>query len=82
MGILVNPHTEHEEKVLIAFLNSMKYDYKPNFDTEKEAVTEAFLDQYNKDIDAAEAEIEAGDYLDQAEVEKLFANRIKKPDEN
>jgi hypothetical protein len=28
MSILVNTHNELEEKVLIAFLKSLKYDYK------------------------------------------------------
>jgi len=56
MSILVNPHSEREEKTLIAFLDSMKYDYKSGIDTD----TEAFLDQYNKEIDEAEAEIESG----------------------
>jgi len=78
MGILVNPHNEQEEKTLIAFLNSMKYDYKPDIGAEDNEVMEAFLDQYNKEIDEAEAEIESGNYLDQDEVEKLFAERRKK----
>lgn len=74
MSILVNPHSEQEEKTLIAFLDSMKYDYRSDIDAD----TEAFLDQYNKEIDEAEAEIESGNYLDQDEVEKLFADRRKK----
>jgi len=74
MSILVNPHSEQEEKALIAFLDSMKYDYKADIDTD----TEAFLDEYNKEIDEAEVEIEAGNYLTQDEVEKLFAERRKK----
>lgn len=28
MTIVVNPHTEQEEKVLLAFLESLKYDYE------------------------------------------------------
>jgi putative addiction module component (TIGR02574 family) len=27
MTIIVNPHTEQEEKVLLAFLESLQYDY-------------------------------------------------------
>jgi hypothetical protein len=75
MSILVNPHSEQEEKALIAFLDSMKYDYKSDID---EGVPESFLDEYNKEIDEAEAEIESGNYLDQDEVEKLFAERRRK----
>ena len=48
MSILVNPHSEQEEKTLIAFLDSMKYDYKADIED-----TEAFIDQYNKEIDEA-----------------------------
>ena len=33
------------------------------------------LEQYNKEIDEAEAEIESGDYVSHEEVEKLFASR-------
>jgi predicted transcriptional regulator len=73
MGILVNPHSEQEEKTLIAFLDSMKYDYKADIED-----TEAFIEQYNKEIDEAEAEIEAGNYLTHAEVELMFAERRKK----
>ena len=43
----------------------------------EEKVLIAFLDQYNKEINEAEAEIESGDYVDQDYVEKLFANRRK-----
>jgi hypothetical protein len=73
MNILVNPHSEQEEKALIAFLDGMKYDYRTDIDE-----TEAFIDQYNKEIDEAEADIEAGNYLTHDEVEQLFAERRKK----
>ncbi len=78
MSILVNPHNELEEKKLIAFLDSMKYDYKAGMDIESKESINAFLDQYNKEIDEAEAEIESGVYLEQDEVEKIFAERRKK----
>ena len=78
MRILVNPHNEQEERVLIAFLNSLQYDYKSGIDDADKEVLEAFLDDYNKEIDEAESEIESGNYLDQDEVEKLFADRRKK----
>ena len=77
MSILVNTHNELEEKVLIAFLNSLRYDYKSGTDGEKEEAIDAFLDQYNKEIDKAEIEIESGNYVDQDYVEKLFASRRK-----
>jgi len=74
MTILVNPRSDKEEKALIAFLDSMKYDYKTDIDVD----TETFIDQYNKEIDEAEAEIESGNYLTHDEVEQLFAERRKK----
>lgn len=77
MSILVNTHNELEEKVLIAFLNSLKYDYKSDMKGKKEETNKDFLDQYNQEIDQAETEIESGDYVDQDYVEKLFTNRRK-----
>lgn len=76
MSVLVNPHNEQEEKVLLAFLDSLRYDYKPNIEN-SEAVIESFLDQYNKDIDEGNADIEAGNYATQDEVEQFFAERRK-----
>ncbi|MBS1523761.1 MAG: hypothetical protein JST50_22345 [Bacteroidetes bacterium] len=77
MSILVNTHNELEEKVLIAFLNSLKCDYKSDVKGKKGEADKEFLDQYNQEIDKAETEIESGDYVDQDYVEKLFANRRK-----
>jgi hypothetical protein len=77
MSILVNTHNELEEKVLIAFLKSLKYDYKSDLKEKQEETDKDFLDKYNREIDDAEAEIESGDYVDQDYVEKLFANRRK-----
>jgi hypothetical protein len=71
MSILVNTYNELEEKVLIAFLDSLRYDYKSGIHKD----TETFLDEYNKEID--EAEIESGNYADHDFVEKLFADRRK-----
>lgn len=78
MAILVNPHNEREEKALLALLDSMNYDYKPGVDAGDPDVSDAFLYEYNKDIDDAEAEIETGNYLNHDEVEKIFAERRKK----
>ena len=78
MTILVNTHNELEEKVLLAFLDSLRYDYKSKTLNEDQA----FLDEYNREIDEAEAEIESGNYMDHADVEKLFAERRKNLNEN
>jgi predicted transcriptional regulator len=75
MSILVNTHNEQEEKLLIAFLNNHRYDYKSDI-AEEEAII-AFINEYNIEIDKAEAEIESGNYIDHDEVEKQFANRRK-----
>lgn len=72
MSILVNTQNEQEEKVLLAFLESLKYEYQANVE-----ITGIFLDQYNKDIDAADAEIENGNFVSQNDVEMLFEQRRK-----
>lgn len=76
MSILVNTQNEQEEKVLLAFLESLRYSYQTNIENEQQ-LNEAFLTQYNKDIETADAEIEAGDYVNQNEVEQLFKRRRK-----
>ncbi|TKB97471.1 hypothetical protein [Pedobacter cryotolerans] len=76
MSILVNTQNEQEEKVLLAFLESLKYEYQANVDND-EQISGVFLDQYNKDIDAADAEIENGNFVSQSDVEMLFEQRRK-----
>ena len=77
MSILVNTHNEQEEKVLLAFLNSLRFDYKTNVLEDEVAVQEKSVAQYNADIDAATAEIDAGNFVLHEDVEKLFADRRK-----
>ena len=62
MSILVNTQNEQEEKVLVAFLESLKYDYQANIDND-EQINSVFLDQYNNDIDSADAEVEKGNFV-------------------
>ena len=76
MSILVNTQNEQEEKVLLDFLESLKYEYQANVDND-EQISGVFLDQYNKDIDAADAEIENGNFVSQSDVEMLFEQRRK-----
>jgi len=40
-----------------------------------EEISDTFLDQYNKEINEAEVEIDSGNYLEQDEVEKLMTER-------
>lgn len=77
MSVLVNTRNEQEEKILLAFLDSLKYKYQHTIEDNTEQITTAFLDRYNKEIDKANAEIEAGDYVSQEEVEQLFEKRRK-----
>ena len=77
MSILVKPHNEQEEKALLAFLNSRKYDYKPGIGESEDEAMAIFLDQYNQEIDEAEKEIDNGNYFTQDEVEKLLEDRRK-----
>lgn len=74
MSILVNIKNEQEEKVLVAFLNSLKYNYHTNVEIENE-VGKAFLNQYNEDVDTANSEIESGTYLNQRDVEEMLKKR-------
>lgn len=55
MTIVVNPHNPQEEKALLAFLDSMKYDYFRDNDTI--ALSEA----QQKEILERDREYEAGD---------------------
>lgn len=77
MAVLVNTQSEQEEKVLLAFLDSLHYNYRSDVDDKIENLTEAFIDQYNKEIEEANAEIENGNYLSHKEVEQLFQRRRK-----
>ncbi|RYE29067.1 MAG: hypothetical protein EOP42_15250 [Sphingobacteriaceae bacterium] len=72
MNVLVNPKNEQEEKVLLAFLNSLNYKYQADSLIKADA---SFINQYNAEINLADQEIEAGDFMNQEEVNKLFWNR-------
>jgi hypothetical protein len=73
MTIQVYTFTEQEEKALLAFLESGHYNYKS---TSGDELSESeFLDQYNKDLEEAEAQIDKGDFLSHSDVRKFFANK-------
>jgi hypothetical protein len=76
MTIQVYPYNEQEEKDLLDFLESRHYNYKSN--DEEEVPDAEFLNQYNKELDEAEAQIDAGDYLTHDEVKKFFADKRKR----
>lgn len=78
MAILVTPHNEQEEKVLRAFLDSLKYDYLEEENIcipPPPGVKRQTLEEYNQEIDNAVAEIEAGNYLTHEQVLKEFENK-------
>jgi hypothetical protein len=75
MAIVVNPHNDQEEKVLLEILNNLNYDYSSsNINPEKD---EKFLAQYNQELEDAQKDVEAGNFLFQEEVEKFLTNRRK-----
>jgi hypothetical protein len=73
MSIQVYPHTEQEEKELLDFLKSRHYNYKAT--DENEIPDAEFLDQYNKELEEAEAQIDKGNFLTHDEVKKFFAEK-------
>lgn len=75
MSILVNIQNEQEEKVLLAFLDSLHYKYQAHLEENTDQINNAFLDQYNKEIDQADADIEAGNYVKHTDVEEYFQKR-------
>jgi hypothetical protein len=65
MGIIVVPHNEQEEKVLLAFLNSLQYEYTPvELDIPAPAEEKRqTLEEYNNEVAEAEAEYKKGNSI-------------------
>ena len=74
---MVNIKNEQEEKVLLAFLDSLNYNYQSNIKNEDLELNEPFLNLYNDELNKADQEIELGNYISQDEVEKLFIKKRK-----
>jgi hypothetical protein len=71
MAILVTPHNEQEEKVLLAFLNSLHYDYKPSeIDIPSPEEERQTLEEYNNQVAEAEAEYKKGKSVSTEELKK------------
>ncbi|WP_285055608.1 hypothetical protein [Pedobacter ginsengisoli] len=68
---------EQEEKILLTFLETLGYNYQAGVSDEVEKMNAVFLEKYRDDIEQADAEIADGDYVKQADVEKLFRQRRK-----
>lgn len=76
MSILVQTRSEQEEKVILAFLDSLAIQYKTDIEQQEE-VFQSFLQEYNQSLDKADSEIEAGNFVNQKDVEVLFEKRRK-----
>ncbi len=66
MAVLVNPHSEQEEKVLLAFLSSLNYEYHSAEHYEKPQT----IIEYKKELDDALSRVKAGQFTTQDELEK------------
>lgn len=77
MSVLVNTKNEQEEKVLLAFLDSLRYNYQTDIADEDEQINTSFVNEYNAEIDQTDAEIEAGNFVKHNDVEQLFQQRRK-----
>ncbi|TSJ44230.1 hypothetical protein FO440_08660 [Mucilaginibacter corticis] len=76
MTIQVYTFNEEEEKALLDFLNNGHYKYKS---AEEDALTDVeFITQYNKELEEAEAQMDAGDFLTHDQTKKHFADRRKR----
>jgi hypothetical protein len=75
MGILVNIKNEQEEKVLLAFLDSLHYSYQTNVHKNSDELNSAFFDEYNTELEQADATIETGSFVSHDDVEQLFKSR-------
>ena len=72
MTISVNPHNEQEEKVLLAFLESLKYDYQT--DDDKSFLTDDQQKEISaRDKDLTEGKITARDWNDiKKEMDRVY----------
>ena len=77
MNVLINTNNEQEEKVLLAFLDSLQYNYQFDTDGNLDFLSKAFITQYNEELNQADKEIENGDFVDHEDVEELFRKRRK-----
>lgn len=69
MSILVKTQNKNEEKVLLAFLDSLNYQYE----FEVEDLEKVKL--YNHEIEDADKDIEDGNFILQEEAELILKNR-------
>ena len=73
MPIIVTPHSEQEEKVLRAFLDSLQYEYSEEAELDIPAPPGAqrqTLEEYNQELENAVSEAESGRYITHDEIKK------------
>lgn len=63
--------------MLLAFLDGLRYDYQADVEKNADELDSAFIDQYNAEIEQADAAIEAGSFVSHEDIEQLFKNRRK-----
>lgn len=59
MSIIVNPHNQQEESKLLAFLDSMKYDYIKDDDTDTILSTEQIDEVLDRDKEYEEGKADS-----------------------
>lgn len=75
MPIIVSPHNAQEEKVLLAFLKSLEYEFSEEDDISvpsPKGERRQTLEEYNEEIENAVAEAEAGIFYTHEEVLKMI----------
>jgi len=77
MSILINTQNEQEEKVLLAFLESLNFKFQTIQEADENLIQSELLKNYNQDLDKADDEIDSGEFLVHTDVEKLLENRRK-----
>ncbi|NRF37480.1 hypothetical protein [Pedobacter foliorum] len=75
MSILIFTNSEHEEKVLVAFLDSLNYKYQSAI--EEDQINLALIEYYTKDIEKASLEMKAGNHINHKDVKELLQLRKK-----
>lgn len=72
MSILVKTQNKNEEKILLAFLDSLKYQYEFEIDDLEK------VKLYNLEVENADKDIENGNFIVHEEVELILKNRNTK----
>jgi hypothetical protein len=75
MSILIFTSTEQEEKIVVAFLDSLNYTYQTG--VEQDQVSSALLEYYTHDIEKANLEMKDGNHVSHNDVKELLQLRKK-----